>query len=97
MRRQETGNRYLAGFVMAAAIIYLAITAAVSTMAWRDTSHGWLLTNLFALGFVPAIASIALGRRAWSASSMGSAGLSAVALVILLVAMTLWRLFVVSF
>ena len=63
-------------------------------MAWRDTYRPWLLTNFVTLGLVPSLAALALGMRAWSANS---AALSTIALIILLVAMTMWQLFVVSF
>ena len=94
MRSQRIGGRYLAGLVIAAAIVYFGLTCAVSAMAWSDTYRPWLLINLFALGLVPAVAALALGVRAWSANS---AGLATIALAVLLVAIILWQLFVVSF
>jgi hypothetical protein len=94
MRRQEIGTRYLASFVIASAIVYFAATCIASAMAWRDTYRPWLVTNWLALGLVPSVVALVLGRRAWSANS---AALSAVALIVLLVAVTLWQLFVVSF
>jgi hypothetical protein len=93
MRSQRIGRRYLAGFVIAAAIVYFAVTCIVSAMAWRDSYPPWLLGNLFVLGLMPALAALTLGVRAWSANS---AGLSAIALVVLLVAIALWQLFVVA-
>ena len=94
IRRQETGRRYLAGLVIAFAAIYLVATCVISAMAWRDTYPLWLLTNWVAVGLVPSLVALALGVRAWSAHS---AALSAVALVVLLIAITLWQLFVVTF
>jgi hypothetical protein len=38
-----------------------------------------------------------LAKRAWATRPLPSAGLCALGLVVLLVAMTLWRAFVVSF
>ena len=97
MRRQEIGRRYLAGLVMAFAVVYLAATCVASAFAWRDTYPLWRVTNWFALGLVPALAAFVLGLRTWSAEQANSGTLSVVALVILLVAIVLWQLFVVSF
>ena len=94
MRRQELGRRYLAGFVMTSAGVYIVATSIVSAMAWRDTYPFWLATNWFALGLIPAAAAIALAMRAWASASVA---LSALALVVLLIALVLWQLFVVSF
>ena len=94
MRRQLTGRRYLAGFAIASGGVYLVATSIVSAMAWRDTYPIWLATNWFALGLIPAATAIALGLRAWASASVG---LSALSLVILLIALMLWQLFVVSF
>lgn len=97
MRRQEIGRRYLAAAVMGFAALYLVATCATSAFAWRDTYPLWLVTNWLALGLVPSLAAFALGLRAWSAKPTSSAALSAVALVLLLAAITIWQLFVVSF
>jgi|KBSMisStaDraftv2_1062788.scaffolds.fasta_scaffold4092129_1 hypothetical protein len=94
MRGQELGRRYLAGFVIASAGVYIVATSIVSVMAWRDTYPLWLATNWFALALIPAATAIALGMRAWATASVA---LSALALVILLIALVLWQLFVVSF
>jgi hypothetical protein len=94
MRHQAAGRRYLAGFVIVAAVAYLVATSVISAMAWRDTYPLWLVTNWLALGLVPSAAAIALGIRARSADSVG---LSVLALVILVIALALWQLFVVSF
>ena len=94
MRSQRIGGRYLAGLVIAAAVLYFGLTCAACAMAWSDTYRPWLLVNFFAFGLVPAAAALVLGIRAWSANS---AGLSTIALVVLLVAIILWQLFVVSF
>lgn len=96
MRSQEIGRRYLAGFVMASAAVYLTATCVTSAIAWRDTDPRWLSTNLFLFGLVPSIAAFALGRRAWSAKH-ASAVLSAAALVILILSLFIWQTFVVSF
>ena len=92
--RQEVGRRYLAGFVIASAIVYFAATCAISIMVWRDTYPTWLAMNWFVLGLAPSAAAFALGRRAWSGNSVV---LSAIALIVLIVALELWQLFVVSF
>ena len=94
MPRQELGRRYLAGFIIASGGVYLAATGIVSAMAWRDSYPPWLITNWFALGLIPAAAAIALAIRAWASNSVA---LSALALMILLIALVLWQLFVVSF
>jgi hypothetical protein len=97
MRGQDLGRRYLAGLVMAFAAAYLVATCVTSAFAWRDTYPLWLVTNWLALGLVPSLAAFALGLRAWSARPASSAGLSAVALIILLFAVAVWQLFVVTF
>ena len=94
MRRQQTGRRYLAGIVFAAATIYLGATGAISAMAWRDTYPTWLMINWLALGLVPSAAAIALAIRAWKENGVA---LSILALVIIFFALVLWQLFVVSF
>ena len=94
MRRQEAGRRYLAGFVIAAAVVYLAATSVISAMAWRDTYPMWLVANWFALGLIPAAVSVVLAIGAWTSNSVAR---SVVALVIVLAALVLWQLFVVSF
>jgi len=96
IRSQEIGRRYLAGFVMASAAIYLAATCATSAIAWRDTNPWWLSVNLFVFGLAPSFAAFALGRRAWSARR-ASAALSAAALVLLILSLFIWQTFVVSF
>ena len=97
IRRQQIGRRYLAAVVMGFAAVYLTATCATSAFAWRDTYPLWLVTNWLALGLVPSLAAFALGLRAWSAKPTSSAALSAVALILLVVAMIVWQLFVVSF
>lgn len=94
MPRQNVGRRYLAGFVIGSAGAYLAATCAISIKAWQDTYPMWLVTNWLTLGLVPAAAALALGIKAWSADTVA---LSALALLILLVALALWQIFVVSF
>ena len=94
MRRQVAGRRYLAGFVVAAATVYLAVTSVISAMAWRDTYPMWLVTNWFGLGLIPPAAAIALATRAWKENSVAP---SVLALVIVFIALVLWQLFVVSF
>ena len=96
MRSQKIGQRYLAGFVMASAVVYLAATCATSAIAWRDTDPWWLSMNLFLIGFAPSIAAFGLGSRAWSATHVNSALLSAAALVILILSLFIWQTFVVS-
>ena len=94
MRNQVAGRRYLAGFVIASATVYIAATGVISAMVWRDTYPMWLVTNWFALGLIPPAASIALAIRAWKENNVA---LSALALVIVFIALVLWQLFVVSF
>jgi hypothetical protein len=66
-------------------------------MAWRDSEPRWLLTNYLELGVAPSLVAFWLAKRAWATRPLPSAGLCALGLVVLLVAMTLWRAFVVSF
>jgi hypothetical protein len=97
MRSQELGRRYLAGLVMAMAAIYLGVVSLSSGVAWRETYHPWLVLNLLGLGLVPALAAFLLGLRAWSTKGTSSTGFAAVALVILLVGIAVWRTFVIAF
>jgi hypothetical protein len=97
MRSQELGRRYLAGLVMAMAAVYLAAICWSSVLAWRETYHLWLVVNLLGFGLVPAVAAFLLGLRAWSMKGASSSGLAAIALVILLVGIAVWRTFVIAF
>jgi hypothetical protein len=97
MRSQEIGRRYLAGFVIASAVLYVAATGATSAIAWPFTDPWWLSINLVLFGLVPSGAAFILGRKAWSATPARSAALSAVALIILLLGLFIWQTFVVSF
>ena len=97
IRSQELGRRYLAGLVMAMAAVYLVAVCLSSALAWRETYHPWLVANLLGFGFVPAVAAFLLALRAWSTKGTSSTRLAAVALVILLVAIVVWRTFVIAF
>ena len=97
MHSQEVGRRYLAGFVIASAALYLGATCVVSAIAWPESDPWWLSANLFALGLVPSFVAFFLGRKAWSTKQTKSPTLSAIALVVLILGLVLWQTFVVSF
>jgi len=77
--RKETGRRYLAGLVIAGAIIHLgAIGYAASEQ--RDALAGFLIA-----GAAPAAVAIFLGQRAWTTRDDSSAFYAAGGLVVLLI------------
>ena len=85
MRRKETGRRYLAGLVIAGALIHLgAIGYAASGQ--HDALAGFLIA-----GAGPAAIAIFLGQRAWAARDDSSAGYAAGGLVVLIIGAILAR------
>jgi heme O synthase-like polyprenyltransferase len=74
-RSQRQGNRYLAGLVIAFAIVFFI----VGTLGPARHSPYYL-----AIVPLPAAIAVILGWRAWSSESEKSTGYSAVALVLLL-------------
>ena len=84
MRSQRVGRRYLAGFIMVAGLVYFVLVCASVAMRWQTHDHSRLVFLLIALGLVPSIAIVFLGRRSWSEAGVGSTAMSLAALVILL-------------
>lgn len=75
MRSQVAGGRYLAGLVIAFALLFFA----VGTLGPARNSPYYLLVVP-----VPAAIACLLGWRAWTSARQGSARLSAAALMLLL-------------
>jgi hypothetical protein len=90
IQRKETGRRYLAGLVIAGALIHLgAIGYAASGQ--RDALAGFLIA-----GAAPAAIAIFLGHRAWTAREDSSALYAAGGLVVLMIGAVLARLTVLE-
>jgi fructose-specific phosphotransferase system IIC component len=90
IQRKETGRRYLAGLVMAGALIHLgAIGYAAAEQ--RNALPGFLVA-----GAAPAAIAIFLGQRAWTTRDDGSALYAAGGLVVLLIGAVLARLTVLE-
>ena len=84
-QRKEAGRRYLAGLVIAGALIHLgAIGYAASQQ--RNALAGFLIA-----GAAPAAIAIFLGQRAWRARDDSSAGYAAGGLVVLVIGAILAR------
>jgi hypothetical protein len=80
MRSQRTGNRYLAGLVMAFALTYLILASV----------RPGVLTPYFFTP-LPGVIALFLGWRAWSSRGGQSVGYSTAGLVILLAGLALAR------
>lgn len=83
MRYQRTGNRYLAGLVIAFAIVFFAVG---SLGPARHSPY------YFAIVPLPALIALALGWRAWSLEKDKSTAYSAAALVLLVAVLGLSHL-----
>ena len=92
MRSQQAGRRYLAGLVVAAALVHVAAVALSSRRAWQSGDGPGAAFVLLLLGIVPAIAAILLARRGWLARDESSTLYSATGLVVLLAALILSHL-----
>jgi hypothetical protein len=89
MRSQRTGNVYLAGLVIAAAVLHCAILIVSTALTWVHADRSLLIFKLVVLGVVPAILAISLALRASSETGEASAARSGGGLVILLAALAL--------
>jgi cation transport ATPase len=89
IRTKAIGRRYLAGVVVAAALVHLAAMVLQSLDSWRAGAHQWALASFLLVGLVPAIAALFLARKAWRTVDERSASYSAGGLVILLAALIL--------
>jgi hypothetical protein len=86
IKAQRTGNRYLAGLVVALAALHLATSALSTALLWPERNHARLAASLALLGFFPAVAAALLGVWAWQVKGGRSASWSAAALTVLLAA-----------
>jgi hypothetical protein len=82
MRSKRTGNRYLAGLVIAFAIVFLVI----GTLGPAHRSPYYLV-----IVPLPTLAALILGLRAWTAAEKSTA-YSTAALLLLLAALVLAHL-----
>lgn len=92
IRSKRIGKRYLAGFVVAAALVHLAAIALAVDVAWPDKGRAQLLLLLLILGLVPASVAMFLARKAWVTDDETSAAYSSAGLVVLLIALILAHL-----
>jgi hypothetical protein len=88
---QRTGNRYLAGLVIAFSFIYLGLTSARAALG--QLSFG----DLALLGALPAAIAFLLGLRAWRSTGNASPFYSAIALMVLITGLALSRLALAQF
>ena len=89
MQRKETGRRYLAGLVIAGALIHLGAIGYAALQ--RNALAGFMIA-----GAAPAAIAIFLGQRAWATHDDSSAGYAAGGLVVLLIGAVLARLTVLE-
>ena len=83
MRSQRTGNRYLAGLVMAFAVAFFVVGTLGPA---RHSPYYWLIVP------PPALMALVLGWRAWSVEKDRSTAYSAAALVLLVAVLGLSHL-----
>lgn len=91
MRLQRIGKVYLAGLVIAAAVLHCATLIVAAALLWGHRDRPLLALNLVLLGIIPAIVASALALRAWKEAGGRSAAWSCGGLVVLLGAMALSR------
>jgi len=89
-RRERPGNRYLAGLVIAMAVLYFGLVYTVTALPWPDRRPPSLVHLIF-LGLLPSLATILLGIGGWRARGGRSTALSAAGLLVLLAGLTLVR------
>lgn len=92
MRSKRIGKRYLAGFVIAAALVHLAAMVLATYVGWPNVGRTKLLLLLLFLGLVPAFLAMFLARKAWVTDNETSAAYSSAGLVVLLLALILSHL-----
>jgi putative effector of murein hydrolase LrgA (UPF0299 family) len=88
--RERPGNRYLAGLVIAMALLYFGLAYLATALPWPDRRSPSLI-DLILLGILPALATILFGVGSWRAKAGKSAALSAAGLVVLLVGLAALR------
>ena len=87
IRSKTIGKRYLAGFVVAAALVHLAAIVLATYIGWANGGGTALLAFLLLIGFVPATGALFLARMAWRTQNETSAAYSSAGLVVLLMAL----------
>ena len=87
IRSKSIGRRYLAGFVVAAALVHLAAMVLATYVGWPDQGATRLSLYFLLLGLVPATGALLLARKAWTTSDETSAAYSSAGLVVLLLAL----------
>ena len=92
IRSKRIGKRYLAGFVVAAALVHLAVMILAAYVGWPDEGRTRLVLLLLILGLLPAVLAIFLARKAWVTDKETSAAYSSAGLVVLLLALILAHL-----
>ena len=92
IRSKRIGKRYLAGFVVAAALVHLAAMVLAVYVAWPNEGRGQLLLLFLLLGLVPASVAMFLARKAWITDNETSSAYSSAGLVVLLLALILAHL-----
>ena len=84
---RKTGNKYLAGLVVAFALVHLATILTAASLSWPARSHGGLVVIVLLVGFLPAAAAIYFGVRGWLSPGNRSWAYSTAGLLVLLVAL----------
>lgn len=87
IRSRGRANSYLAGLVIAAALVHLATILTAASLAWASRDHARLIVLALLLGVLPALAAIFFGLRGWSAPGTRSWAYSTAGLLVLLAAL----------
>ena len=87
IRSRSMANRYLAGLVIAFAVLHVATVILATALLWSRRNHAELAVDLLLLGIVPGIIAALLGLWGWTARNGRSASWSAGGLAVLLAAM----------
>lgn len=87
IRSKSIGKRYLAGFVIAAALVHLAAMILATYIRWPEQRATHLSLYFLSVGLVPAAGALLLARKAWITRDETSAAYSSAGLVLLLLAL----------
>jgi hypothetical protein len=87
IRSKSIGRRYLAGFVIAAALVHLAAMILAIYIGWPEEGVARLWLYFLLLGLLPAAGALLLARKAWMTKDETSAAYSSAGLVVLLLAL----------
>ena len=91
MRSKQAGRRYLAGLVIAGALVHLGAIAFAAFLTDRPADHRGDFSGFLIAGAAPAAVAIFLGQRAWTSRDDRSAFYAAGGLVVLLIGAILAR------